>query len=132
MIKTTFSGASPWAGLVVSPASKLAKEQPLPARKKPPQIKIVSRSKSNAALRAAQKVAPKGQRNHMSVLTDEQAREIVECLKRYREIKEELKTVSPAGLARRFGVAENTVRHIQKGRSWVHLSGFPKPSKAKK
>lgn len=132
MIKTTFAGASPWDGLAVSNASKSAKEKPMAPRRKPPQVKIESRAKSNAALKAAKKVAPKGRRNHMAVLTEKQAMEIVWYLKRYREIAAELKRISPPALALRYGVAENTIRHINDGNSWVHISGFTKREPVKK
>lgn len=124
-VQTTFAtGSSPWAGLSVAGANPASKEKPLVKYRKPPKEKAEARARSIAALLGAKKVSPKGEQNHMAVLTDEQAKEIIKSLKEYRRLRDEIKNITPAAISKKYKVSSETIRSICKGRSWSHLSEF--------
>lgn len=106
-----------------------SKEKPLPKRQSPPKTKAEAQARNVKAARVAKPSKPnvyRGEDNGHAKLTNKQALEIIKCLKRYRVLREEMKITSPLALSKRFGVTENTIRDIDYGRSWNHLSKFQK------
>ena len=111
--KTTFSGASPWAGLQVKQATKKSKEQRLEGWKKPP----------NGEPRKIDN-QPKGDKVGTSKLTNEAVLQIKEMLEKEKRIREHLAEYSPQAISKKFGISWSTIYAIRQGIAWGSVTGI--------
>lgn len=64
---------------------------------------------------------PKGSQHHNSKLTEEDAKLILELIEERKKLIQKASDLTLEKIAKKFGVAKNTVADISAGRTWRHV-----------